>query len=97
MIHLQIQSESQEAALDLVRSAIGAEINRMNLGLEATHRHIRVFEKRYSVTSEVFLRDFSAENLKGGDQEYVAWAGELKLSERIEAQLGTLRNIQYAA
>ena len=97
MIHLQIQSESQEAALDLVRSAIDAEINRMNLGLEATHRHIRVFEDRYSVTSEVFLRDFSAENLKGGDQEYVAWAGEIKLSERIEAQLGTLRNIQYAA
>ena len=97
MIQLQIQSDSQEVAVDLIRSAIGAEISRMNLGLEATNRHIHVFEERYSVTSEVFLRDFSAENLKGGDQEYVAWAGELKLSERIETQLATLRNIQYAA
>lgn len=97
MIQLQLQCESQDAALDLIRSAISAEISRMNLGLEATHRHIRAFEERYSVTSEVFLRDLSAENLTGGDQEYVAWAGELKLLERIEAQLGTLRNIQYAA
>ena len=97
MIRLQIQSDSQEQALDLVRSAIAAEVSRLELGLEATRRHLHKFEESYNVSSEIFLRDFSAENLNGGDREYVAWAGELKLQERISAQLATLRDIQYAA
>jgi len=97
MIRVQIQSDSQETALDLVRSAITAEVSRLNFGLEATMRHIRAFEERYKVTSEVFQRDYTAENLDGGDEEYIAWAGELKIHERIAAQLDTLRDIQYAA
>jgi len=53
MIRVQIQSEAMEDALDLIRSAISAEISRMELGLRATERHIRTFEERYHVTSEV--------------------------------------------
>jgi len=97
MIRLQIQSDAQDAALDLVRSAITAEVSRLKLGLEATSRHIKAFETRYRVTSEVFLQEFTAESLEGGDAEYVTWAGELKLYERIAAQLDTLRDVQYAA
>lgn len=97
MIRLQIQSDSQESALELIQSAITAEINRLKFGLEATKRHIRSFEERYGVTSEVFLSDFAAESLQDGDREYVTWAGELKLRERIAAQLETLQDVQYAA
>lgn len=95
-IRLQIQSDAQESAVDLIRSAITAETNRLELGLKTTERHIHSFEKRYHVTSEVFLKDFAAEDLADGDREYVCWAGELKLRERISLQLETLRGIQYA-
>ena len=97
MVRLVIQSEAQDNALDLVRSAIAAEVSRLELGLKATERHIGAFEERYRTTSAVFLRDFVAEDLPGGDREYVVWAGELKLRERIAAQLETLKGIQYAA
>lgn len=97
MIRLQIQSDSQESALDIIRSAIVAETSRLELGMRATERHIRVFEDRYHVASEDFLRDFAAEDLADGDREYVCWAGELKLRERIASQLETLKGIQYAA
>lgn len=97
MIRLQIQSDAQESALDIIRSAIVAETSRFELGLRVTERHIRAFEERYRVSSEVFLRDFTAEDLADGDREYVCWAGELKLRERIAAQLETLKGIQYAA
>lgn len=97
MIRLQIQSDAQESALDIIRSAIAAETSRFELGLRATERHIRAFEERYQVSSEAFLRDFTAEDLADGDREYVCWAGELKLRERIAAQLETLKGIQYAA
>lgn len=97
MIHLHIQSDAQDSALDIIRSAIASETSRLEFGLKATERHIRVFEERYSVTSDSFLRDFAAEDLADGDREYVCWAGELKLRERIAAQLETIKSIQYAA
>lgn len=97
MIRLQIKSDAQESALDIVRSAIAAEASRLELGLKTTERHIRAFEERYHVTSETFLRDFASEDLADGDREYVCWSGELKLRERIAAQLETIKGIQYAA
>lgn len=96
MIRVQVESPTQEGALDLIRSAIGAEISRLELGLTTTKRNIASFEERYHVTSEEFLRSFTAEDLDGGDQEYIAWSGELQLCERIATQLDTLRNIHYA-
>jgi len=69
MINIKIQSDAEENALDLVRSAIAAEVNRLELGIRTTERRIHVFEDRYSITSDVFLRDLFAEDLAGGDQE----------------------------
>ena len=97
MIRVQIQSDTHEPALDFIRSAIAAEVCRLELGLKATERHLRFFEERYHISSEVFLRDFAAEDLVDGDQEYVAWAGEVRLRERIATQLEAMQGIQYAA
>ena len=97
MINIQIQADPEDNALDLVRSAIAAEVNRLELGIRTTERHIHVFEDRYHVTSDVFLRAFFAEGLADGDREYVVWAGELNLRERIASQLKTLKGIHYAA
>ena len=97
MIHLQIQADAEDNALDLVRSAIAAEVNRLELGFRTTERHIHAFEERYHVTSDVFLRDFFAEDLADGDREYIVWAGELNLQDRIATQLKTLKEIRYAA
>ncbi|MFZ4860024.1 MAG: hypothetical protein ACOYL3_26975 [Desulfuromonadaceae bacterium] len=81
MINIQIQADTEDNVLDLVRSAISAEVNRLELGIRTTERHIRDFEDRYHVTSDVFLRDYFAEDLVDGDREYVVWAGELNLRE----------------
>ncbi|NJD37846.1 MAG: hypothetical protein FIA89_05915 [Geobacter sp.] len=97
MINIQIQADPEDNALDLVRSAIAAEVNRLELGIRTTERHIHVFEDRYQVSSDIFLREYSAEDLADGDQEYVVWAGELNLRDRIASQLKTLKGIQYAA
>ena len=96
MIRVQIQADAQESALELIRSAIAAEASRLELGLKATERHLKAFEERYQVTSEEFLSNFAAEDLAGGDAEYVAWAGELEIRERIVAQLESLKSINYA-
>lgn len=97
MIRLQIQSDAKEGALDIVQTAIFSEVKRLEIGLHRTERHIERFEKEYNVTSDVFQREFAAEDMKKGDQEYIEWAGEIKVKERIMRDLNNLKGIQYVA
>jgi len=53
------------------------------------------FEQKYGVTSEHFISEWAAEDLEGGDDEYVRWAGEYKLMQRLQEKLQTLREISY--
>ncbi|MGD0230363.1 MAG: hypothetical protein ABSC19_08390 [Syntrophorhabdales bacterium] len=97
MTRLKVQSESKDKAVDMVKAAVVAEIRRMELGLEKTNRQISRFEKRYGISSDTFQRQFSAEDVKKGDDEYVRWAGELMIRDRIEADLKQLKGIRFVA
>lgn len=97
MTRLKIQSDSTDKALEMVKAAIVAEIRRMELGLEKTNRQISRFEKRYGISSDNFRRQFGAEDMKKGDDEYVRWAGELMIRDRIEADLKQLKDIRFVA
>ncbi|MDR4499293.1 MAG: hypothetical protein MRK02_15450 [Candidatus Scalindua sp.] len=94
MVKLKVFSEKEDIT-DSIKSAITAEIKRLEVGLNRTHKEIKIFEEKYKVTSEVFLKNFTAEDLKGGDDEYVKWAGELKIRDRILEELKKLNEIEY--
>lgn len=96
MSKLKIISEEKDTA-EMVKSAILAEIKRLEVALRRTEREILKFEEEYRVPSEVFLRDFAAENLKGGEEDYVRWAGELQIRERIREDLRKLKDIEYVS
>jgi hypothetical protein len=72
-------------------------LKRLEIGLHRTERQIERFEKEYNVSSDVFQRDFAAEDMKKGDQEFIEWAGEIKVKERILRDLNNLKGIQYVA
>lgn len=97
MIRLQIQADVRDNALDIVKAAIAAEIKRLEIGLHRTEQHIAAHESRYGVTSETFKNKYAAEDLEEGDREYVEWAGELKIRDRIAADLQKLKAIEYVA
>lgn len=82
--------------LNLVKSAVDAEVTRLELALEMANKRLLLFEKKYSVTSEHFISHFAAEDLTGGDDEYVRWAGEYQLRQRLTQKLEQLREIEYA-
>lgn len=95
MIRLQIQSDIQDNALDIVKAAIAAEIKRLEIGLHRTEQQITAHESRYGVPSETFRNELTAEDLDEGDREYVEWAGELEIRKKITADLQRLRAIEY--
>ena len=93
-----IKIESNQANVpQIVKSAIWTEIKRLEIGLSRTEKEIRGFEDKYRVDSETFLRRYTAEDLSGQDEEYIRWAGELRLRERILEDLGKLKEIEYVS
>jgi hypothetical protein len=78
----------------LVRAAVASEVARLELALEMAHKRLKPFEEKYGVTSEQFMTEMAAEDLEGGDDEYVQWAGEYKLMGDLKEKLAQLREIQ---
>jgi len=84
-----------QQVLPLVRAAVNSEIVRLELALKLAHERLLPFERKYGVSSEHFITAMAAEDLDGGDDEYVQWAGEFQLTERLEEKLTRLREVQY--
>jgi len=97
MIRIQVESDTQSRGVAIVRSAITAEIKKLELALIKTNRQIGSFERKYKTTSGMFRKKMTAEDLKGGDREYIEWSGELHLRDTILKSLKQLREIQYVA
>jgi hypothetical protein len=92
-----IYMDSREYAdtQQLVKSAIDAEIARLELALALDRQRLAPFEEKYGVTSEQFIDTMAAEDLEGRDDEYVQWAGEFRLWQRLQQKLNQLRDIEY--
>ncbi|MEW6218006.1 MAG: hypothetical protein AB1634_00545 [Thermodesulfobacteriota bacterium] len=97
MARIQIEADAQGAVLDMVKEAIAAEIKRLEIGLLRTERLLAEREKKYGISSELFLEQYAAEDLAGGDQEYMEWAGEVQILARITDDLRRLKAIEYVA
>jgi hypothetical protein len=82
--------------LPLVRAAVNGEILRMELALKLARERLLPFEQRYGVNSEFFFSELAAEDLEGGDDEYVRWAGEYQLMRRLEEKLMGLQEVRYS-
>lgn len=88
--------DKAQQVLPLVRAAINSEIIRLELALHLAHERLLPFERKYGVSSEHFIAEMTAEDLQGGDEEYVQWAGEYWLMRRLEEKLAHLREVQYS-
>jgi len=93
---LRIISDEKETA-EIIKSAVSAELKRLEIGLNKTEKEIKKFEEEYKAPSEVFLNTFTAENMKRGDEEYIRWAGEIKIRDRILEDLKKLKDIEYVS
>ncbi len=78
---------SNASGAQTVLQALDAYKRRLRAGIERTQQHLTTFEVRYEVNTDHFLKEMTAEDLEGGDLEYVAWAGEAKLLAQLKAEL----------
>ena len=96
MVKLKIITDKDKKDMEgIIKSAISAEIKRVEIGLRKTDENLKKFEKQYNITSEHFLQHYSAEDLNNEDNEYIRWAGEIEMRKRISSNLHELKAIKY--
>ncbi len=97
MLQVQIKSDSPDLEIvqNLIKGAIESEIKNLQRSLEKTNKLLQEFETKYQVSSEFFLTNWTAENLSGRDDEYVSWAGEIKIKDKLINALQKLNTIEY--
>jgi hypothetical protein len=93
-IQLVIEMPKEQTAQSVMR-ALESYKARLRNSVERTRRRLADFETRYQVTTAQFLKKMTAEDLAGGDLEYVEWAGEAKLLAGLEDELGELEHAHY--
>ena len=93
-IQFVIEVSKQQTAQSVIR-ALDLYKARLRNSVERTRRRLADFESRYRVTTSHFLKNMTAEDMAGGDLEYVEWAGEAKLLTGLEDELGDLEHAHY--
>jgi len=98
MAVLYVESAHQAGTiLSLVQSAIESQIAQLELAVKLADKRLAPYEQKYNTTSEQFMAWMTAEDLQGGDDEYVHWAGEYQLRQRLQDKLRKLQGIEYRA
>ncbi|MFN8498505.1 MAG: hypothetical protein U0641_11675 [Anaerolineae bacterium] len=90
-----VTSNTQIQLKPLVEAAIRSEVRMLELGLERTRERLRLFEKRYHLSSTEFIRRFSTGE-SGESLDFIEWAGEAKTYELVESQLRALQEAQIS-
>jgi len=97
MLQLEIKSDAPDLEIvqNLVRAAIDSEIKNLKRSIGRTNKLLQEFETKYQISSDLFLSNWTAEDLEGRDDEYVSWAGEIKIKQRLTNALQKLEGIEY--
>lgn len=81
--------------LHLVHRTIDIEVNRLQLAIQYAKQKLAVYETKYKVSSDYFMESMTAEDLEGGDDEYICWMGEYKLYQKLLTKQQALQDIDY--
>lgn len=95
MTEIILKTNNPDHASLVVKEALELEKMRVRHSLELTKNRLKRFEKKYNVSSNTFINQWSAEDLKGGDMEYVEWAGEYRFALNLAERFDTLKSIKH--
>ena len=97
MAEIVLKTNKPDKAAQVLREALETEALRLKYSLSLAKRRLKRFEAKYNISSKKFMSEWSAEDLKGRDLEYVEWAGEYQLFSRVNERVGVLKSIENVA
>jgi len=97
MAEIILKTNAPEKAANILKDVLEVEASRLKYSLNLAKKRLKRFETKYNVSSKKFINEWSAEDLKGKDLEYVEWAGEYQLFSRLNERLVVLKSIENVA
>ena len=97
MAEIVLKTNRPDKATQVLREALETEASRLRYSLNLAKKRLKRFENKYNISSDTFINEWSAEDLKGEDLEYVEWAGEYQLFSRLNERLVVLKSIENDA
>jgi hypothetical protein len=97
MTEIILKTNVPDKAAHILKEALATEASRIKYSLNLAKKRLKRFETKYSISSAKFINEWSAEDLKGEDMEYVEWAGEYQLFSRLNERLEVLESIENVA
>jgi hypothetical protein len=97
MAQIILRTNTPDKASDILNEALATEASRLKYSLNLARKRLKRFETKYNISSEKFINEWSAEDLRGKDLEYVEWAGEYQLFSRLNERLIVLESIENVA
>jgi hypothetical protein len=97
MTEIILKTNAPDKAVDILKEALATEASRIKYSLNLAKKRLKRFETKYKISSDKFINEWSAEDLKGEDMEYVEWAGEYQLFSRLNERLEVLESIENVA
>jgi len=94
MTEIILKTNEPGKAVSILFEALETEEKRLQYSLNLSKKRLKKFEKKYNVSSDKFIAEWSAEDLKGQDMEYVEWFGEYQLALRLNERLFALKSIE---
>jgi len=90
-----LKTDNPARVTELIKRAIAAEIARIEKSLKFTKKRLSYFEDKYNQPSNQLKNRLRAEDMDGGDLEYLEWAGEYQLFLDLEEQIKVLKGLEY--
>jgi len=94
MAEIILKTDTPDKAARFLKEALETETLRLEYSLNLAKKRLKRFEAKYNISSEIFIKEWSAEDLEGKDLEYVEWAGEYQLFSRLNERLTVLKSIE---
>lgn len=97
MPEIILKTEMPDKVASILVEALKTESFRLEYSMKLIKKRLSKFERKYKISSEKFINDWSAEDMEGKDMEYVEWAGEYIHSQRVNERLAALKSIEHVS
>jgi hypothetical protein len=89
-----LKTKDPDKVAGILFEALDLEAKRLQYSLGLAKKRLANFERKYNISSDKFISEWSAEDLKDQDMEYIEWAGEYQLALRLSERLLALKGIE---
>ena len=82
-----------EETLQLAQNALAREMVIIQIGIKATQRQLRKFEKKFAITSDAFYEKYQRGEM-GDDPEIMRWAMEIQALRKLTSDYRKLDEVK---